>query len=84
LNPIQGVQLVDEHQALQDLYEQRKKQGDFNAKVCGICLKDGKFIYCDDCTSSFHPLCLGYEKQCPRGKWKCYFCKVLKHGIGLV
>jgi hypothetical protein len=24
---------------------------------------------------------LGYERQFPRGKWKCYFCKVSKYGL---
>ena len=36
---------------------------------------------CDDCPCAFHPGCLGYE-QIPRGKWKCVFCKVAKHGLG--
>lgn len=58
-----------------------RKNIDFNADVCGICEQPGKLICCDDCPSAFHADCLGYEKQCPRGKWKCYFCKVVKYGI---
>ncbi|CDW79536.1 dna binding and zinc-finger domain-containing protein [Stylonychia lemnae] len=61
-----------------------KKTYDGNADVCGICLNPGKLICCDDCPSAFHSECLGYEKQCPRGKWKCYFCKVTKYGLRMV
>ena len=53
-----------------------------NVTECGICFDDwGKLISCDDCPGAFHATCLGYDKQCPRGKWKCYFCKVTRHGI---
>ena len=43
-----------------------------------------KPLTCDECPSTFHPACMGYMtvKQYPRGKWKCYFCKVSSHGIG--
>jgi len=56
---------------------------DGNADECGFCKETGKLICCDDCPAAFHFECLGYQsqKQCPRGKWKCYFCKVSKHGI---
>lgn len=54
---------------------------DGNADVCGICFIGGKLICCDDCPAAFHAECLGYERQCPRGKWKCYFCKVTKYGL---
>jgi len=54
---------------------------DGSVDVCGICLNPGKLICCDDCPAAFHADCLGYERQFPRGKWKCYFCKVAKHGI---
>jgi hypothetical protein len=53
--------------------------------MCGVCLQGGKMICCDDCPVSFHSECLGYQSknQGPRGKWKCYFCKVAKHGANL-
>ena len=48
---------------------------------CVICDQPGKLVSCDNCPSSYHATCLGYGKQTPRGRWKCYFCKVTKHGI---
>ena len=59
---------------------------------CPICQKETNIgaerasdrpLVCDDCPSTFHPQCLGYMsvKQFPRGKWKCYFCKVARHGL---
>lgn len=52
-----------------------------STRECGVCGAPGKMISCDDCPVAYHVECLGYTKQCPRGKWKCYFCKVAKHGI---
>jgi hypothetical protein len=52
-----------------------------STRECGVCGGSGKMISCDDCPVAYHVECLGYTKQCPRGKWKCYFCKVTKHGI---
>lgn len=49
--------------------------------VCGVCYNAGKLICCDDCPAAFHAECLGYERQFPRGKWKCYYCKVAKYGV---
>ena len=53
-----------------------------NIDMCVVCREGGKLVCCDDCPTSFHSECLGYQsqKQCPRGKWKCYFCKVTKNG----
>ena len=59
----------------------KRANADANANECGICQEPGKLICCDDCPGAFHADCLGYTKACPRGKWKCYFCKVIRHGI---
>ena len=67
--------------ANQALLMNQKLQSDEAVKECGICGASGKMINCDDCPVAFHMECLGYTKQCPRGKWKCYFCKVIRHGI---
>ena len=61
--------------------QSKKGYADGNANECGVCGGYGKLICCDDCPGAFHADCLGYTKQCPRGKWKCYFCKVIRHGI---
>lgn len=47
---------------------------------CGRCFEEGKLICCETCSSAYHFECLGYDKF-PRGKFKCYFCKVVKLGI---
>ena len=60
---------------------QKKGSSDGNQNECGICQEPGKLICCDDCPGAFHADCLGYTKACPRGKWKCYFCQVIRHGI---
>ena len=47
---------------------------------CGKCeLETGKLICCETCSSAYHYYCIGYEKI-PRGKFKCYFCKIVKNG----
>ena len=62
--------------------EGKKVHTDQNLIECGICGdSQGRVMSCDDCPAAFHNECLGYVKQCPRGKWKCYFCKVTRHGI---
>jgi hypothetical protein len=48
---------------------------------CAICYGPGVLISCDDCPTAYHAECLGYTQHLPRGKWKCYFCKVIRHGI---
>lgn len=47
---------------------------------CGRCFEEGKLICCETCSAAYHFECLGYDKF-PRGKFKCYFCKVVKLGI---
>ena len=47
---------------------------------CGVCGGQGKLICCETCPTSNHPECVGYDRV-PRGKYKCYFCKVAKLGI---
>jgi hypothetical protein len=60
---------------------QRKAQEDKGLIECSICCRPGTLICCDDCPTAFHAECLGYTQSRPRGKWKCYFCKVTGHGI---
>lgn len=59
----------------------RKIADERNVNECVICFGSGTLICCDDCPSAFHSDCLGYYQHLPRGKWKCYFCKVIRHGI---
>ena len=47
---------------------------------CGECGKEGKLICCETCPTAYHFECVGYDKF-PRGKYKCYFCKIVKLGI---
>lgn len=47
---------------------------------CGKCYKSGKLLSCESCSSSYHYECLKYDKA-PKGKFKCYFCKIIKFGI---
>ena len=47
---------------------------------CGECGDVGKLICCETCSSAYHYECIGYDKF-PRGKFKCYFCKVVKLGF---
>ena len=52
---------------------------------CDICHVFGHLIKCVRCPVAFHKECLGYVglmwASGPRGKWLCYFCKVMKFGI---
>ena len=47
---------------------------------CGECGGYGKLICCETCPTAYHYECVGYDRF-PRGKYKCYFCKVAKLGI---
>lgn len=47
---------------------------------CGKCFKEGKLVCCESCSSSYHYDCLHYDKP-PKGKFKCYYCKIVKFGI---
>ena len=47
---------------------------------CGECGGQGKLICCETCPTSYHFDCVGYDRV-PRGKYKCYFCKVAKLGV---
>ncbi len=53
---------------------------DMHYDFCGRCSEFGKLICCETCSSAYHYECLGYEKF-PRGKFKCYYCKIVKVGI---
>jgi hypothetical protein len=58
-----------------------RKADDKHVSECAICYSSGTLICCDDCPTAFHAECLGYLQHLPRGKWKCYYCKVIRHGI---
>ena len=47
---------------------------------CGECGGLGKLICCETCPTAYHYECVGYVSF-PRGKYKCYFCKVAKLGV---
>lgn len=47
---------------------------------CGECGGVGKLICCETCPTAYHYECVGYDRF-PRGKYKCYFCKIVKLGI---
>ena len=47
---------------------------------CGECGGQGRLICCETCPTSYHFDCIGYDRF-PRGKYKCYFCKVSKLGV---
>ena len=47
---------------------------------CGECGGQGKLICCETCPTSYHFDCVGYDRV-PRGKYKCYFCKVAQLGV---
>ena len=55
-----------------------------NYDFCGKCLlpkhKDFNLLKCESCSSSYHFTCLNYEKI-PKGRFKCYYCKIQKLGI---
>ena len=41
-------------------------------------------IKCVRCPVVFHKTCLGcLATDGPRGKWLCYFCKIMKFGVEL-
>ena len=87
--------IVPQVEEVKEKGEETRNGIDWNLDTCGVCGEVGKLICCDECPSAFHAECLGYDKQCPRGKWKmsggiiksgmqvwkCYFCKVIKYGI---
>ena len=53
---------------------------DLHYDFCGKCNQPGRLICCETCSSAYHFECLGYDRF-PRGKFKCYFCKIVKLGI---
>jgi hypothetical protein len=55
-------------------------ESDLHYDFCGKCEEPGKLICCETCSSAYHFDCLGYDRF-PRGKFKCYFCKIVKLGI---
>lgn len=65
-----------------DQNKQLKQKTDLKCYECHIF---GHLIKCYRCPVSFHKSCLGYvglmSMSGPRGKWLCYFCKIVKFGI---
>jgi hypothetical protein len=55
-------------------------ESDLHYDFCGKCNEPGRLICCETCSSAYHYECLGYDRF-PRGKFKCYFCKIVKLGI---
>lgn len=49
-----------------------------NEDECGICGREGDLLCCDECTSSYHTLCLGMAQstRIPEGKWVCPECRL--------
>jgi hypothetical protein len=49
-----------------------------NEDECGVCGREGDLLCCDECTSSYHTLCLGMTQasRIPEGKWVCPECRI--------
>ena len=47
---------------------------------CGVCGEPGKLICCEACPSVYHLSCLSL-KTTPKGKWMCFFCRVVRDGL---
>lgn len=45
-----------------------------NDHICSVCQCGGDLILCDQCPSSFHKACLGFE-DIPDGDWFCPSCR---------
>jgi hypothetical protein len=68
--------------------EEEKPDSVQNKKVyradqkCDACHVYGQsLLKCLRCPVAFHKACLGTSTDGPRGKWLCYFCKVMKFGV---
>ena len=71
--PSERVQLL-----ISDIIQENNELLHFD--FCGECGGQGKLICCETCPTAYHFDCVGYDRV-PRGKYKCYFCKVAKLGV---
>ena len=71
--PSERIQLL-----MSDIIQENNELLHFD--FCGECGGQGKLICCETCPTSYHFDCVGYDRV-PRGKYKCYFCKVAKLGV---
>ena len=57
-----------------------KEDRDQSMNECGVCGEPGKLICCEACPSVYHLSCLSL-KTTPKGKWMCFFCRVVRDGL---
>ena len=57
-----------------------KEEADQSMNECGVCGEPGQLICCEACPSVYHLSCLNL-KSTPKGKWMCFFCRVVRDGL---
>jgi hypothetical protein len=57
-----------------------KEEKDQSMNECGVCGEPGQLICCEACPSVYHLSCLNL-KNTPKGKWMCFFCRVVRDGL---
>ena len=57
-----------------------KGEDDNSMMECGICSEPGDLICCEVCPSVYHLHCLELD-QVPKGRWMCFFCRIVKDGF---
>jgi hypothetical protein len=57
-----------------------KEEKDQSMNECGVCGDPGQLICCEACPSVYHLSCLNL-KSTPKGKWMCFFCRVVRDGL---
>ncbi|CAG9311048.1 unnamed protein product [Blepharisma stoltei] len=60
-----------------------KEENDQSMNECGMCGEPGQLICCEVCPSVYHLACLNL-RNIPKGKWMCFFCRIVKDGIDKV
>lgn len=68
-----------------EIYEEEgeakyKEDKDQSMSECGVCGEPGQLICCEACPSVYHLSCLNL-KSTPKGKWMCFFCRVVRDGL---
>jgi SNF5 / SMARCB1 / INI1/PHD-finger len=68
-----------------EIYEEEgeakyKDEKDQSMNECGVCGDPGQLICCEACPSVYHLGCLNL-KATPKGKWMCFFCRVVRDGL---